>query len=82
MEREAILDVVKQLLVEKAGVEPSQLSAETTQSEVGIDSIHMVDLMMDIEERLGVTLQNYDLQRNPSLGDIADMIQANIGAAG
>lgn len=79
MEREAIFELVKELVVEKAGVAPSQLTVETSQSDIGIDSIHMVDIMMDIEERLGITLKNFDLVRNPTLGDIVDLIQAHIG---
>ena len=81
MDREFILDNLKSLISESFEVDAASLTPETTQADLGIDSILMVDLMMNVEERLDVTLKNLDLPRNPSLNDIVDLIEANNGAA-
>jgi acyl carrier protein len=80
MERDAIFEVVRELAAEKAEVDVNSITAETTQSDLAIDSIIMVDIMMDIEERLGIRMEDLKLPRNPSMGDIVGQIEANIGS--
>jgi acyl carrier protein len=82
MERDAIFEVVRDLAAEKAEIDPGTITVETTQGDLGIDSIIMVDIMMDLEERLGIRMEDLKLPRNPSIGDIVGQIEANIGAAG
>lgn len=82
MERQEIFEVVRSLVAEKTGADPSTLTPGMTQKDIGLDSIHMVDLMMDAEERLGVRLEIAKLPQNPTLGDVVDVIEANIRPAG
>ena len=82
MERDAIFDVVRDLAAEKAEIDPASITAETTQGDLGIDSIIMVDIMMDLEERLGIRMEDLTLPRTPSMGDIVGQLEVAIGAAG
>ncbi|WP_057923161.1 acyl carrier protein [Lysobacter capsici] len=77
MLRDEMLDKLKSMIVEKFDLKPESVSASTTQSELGIDSIIMVDLMMDVEERFGIEFKELQFPKNPSLNDIVDLIAAN-----
>lgn len=77
MQRDEVLDKLKSMIVERFGLKPDSVTASTTQSELGIDSIIMVDLMMDVEESFGIEFQNLQLPKDPSLNDIADLIGGN-----
>ena len=78
MDRSEIFERLKELVAERFDLTPEALTPSTTQKDLGIDSILMVDLMMDVEERLGVTFKNLDLVQNPTLGDIVSLVEANI----
>ncbi|MFT3762486.1 MAG: acyl carrier protein [Pseudoxanthomonas sp.] len=67
------------MLQERFDVDAGRISAETTVAELGIDSILMVDLMLDIETELDFTFVTMDLPKNPSVGDVADLIQRSMG---
>jgi acyl carrier protein len=77
MDRSEIFESLKELVAERFDLRRETLTLSTTQKDLGIDSILMVDLMMDVEERLGVTFKNLDLVQNPTLGDIVSLVEAN-----
>ena len=80
MERREILEYLKATLHERFGLDPGALAGSTTQQEIGIDSLLMVDMMLDIETGLGFTFESMDLPRNPDLDAIVDLIQRNLAA--
>jgi acyl carrier protein len=78
MDRGEILERLKTLIHERFGVDPSGLDGSTTQAEIGIDSLLMVDMMLDVETELGFTFESMDLPRNPTLDTIVDLVQRNL----
>lgn len=78
MERAEILEYLKSMLHERFGLDPAALSGRTTQQEIGIDSLLMVDMMIDIETGLGFTFESMDLPRNPDLDAIVDLVERNM----
>lgn len=78
MDRQEILDRLKALIHERFGVDPAGLNGSTTQAEIGIDSLLMVDMMLDVETELGFTFESMDLPRNPTLDTIVDLVQRNL----
>lgn len=78
MERQEILDRLKALIHERFGIDPAALTGSTTQAELGIDSLLMVDMMLDVETELGFTFESMDLPRNPTLDTIVDLVQRNL----
>ena len=79
MERQDILEYLKAMLHERFGTDPATLSGNTTQQEIGIDSLLMVDMMLDIETGLGFTFESMDMPRNPNLDAIVDLVERNLG---
>lgn len=75
MDRAEILDVLKKLLEEKYEINPDSLAPETRQDDIGLDSMTMVDLMLEVEDQLNIQFPEIDLPKNPSLADIIDLIE-------
>ena len=82
MERKQILERLKALIHERFGVDPAGLSGSTTQAEIGIDSLLLVDMMLDVETELDFSFQSMDLPRNPDLDTIVTLIEQNMAKAG
>lgn len=79
MDRTKILDLLKALLKDKYDVDPDSLTGASRQDEIGLDSMTMVDLMMDIESTLDFQFPDLNLPRNPSLDEIVDLIVVSAG---
>ena len=78
MDRQEILERLKALIHERFGVDTASMDGSTTQSQIGIDSLLLVDMMLDVETELGFTFDSMDLPRNPSLDTIVDLVQRNL----
>jgi acyl carrier protein len=82
MEPQEILERLKSLIHERFGIDPAGISGSTTQAELGIDSLLMVDMMLDVETELGITFESMDLPRNPDMDTIVDLVRRNLAASG
>ena len=78
MERNEILSYLKAMLHERFGIDPATMSGSTTQEQLGIDSLLMVDMMLDLETALGFSFESMDLPRNPDLDTIVALVQRNM----
>ena len=79
MDKIKILELLKSLLKDKYDVDPDSLTGASRQDDIGLDSMTMVDLMMDIESALDFQFPNLNLPKNPSLDEIVDLIAQNVG---
>lgn len=78
MERQEILERLKALIHERFGVDPAGLSGSTTQRDIGIDSLLMVDMMLDVETELDFTFDSMGLPANPDLDTIVTLVEDNL----
>lgn len=78
MERQEVLERLKALIHERFGVDPARLSGSSTQADIGIDSLLMVDMMLDVETELDFTFESMDLPRNPDLDTIVGLVMQNM----
>ncbi len=80
MEKNRIMEHLIRMLHEKFGTDPASVTSETRQQDLGIDSILLVDLMLDLEDELGFSFQSMVLPPNPSIGDICELVARNMSA--
>ena len=80
MDNNDILSRIRASLTERFGLEPSQLAESARLSDLGVDSIHVLEIMLDLETELGVSLSDLTLPPNPTLGEVAAMISRNLAA--
>ena len=65
----ASMDVIKAILVEKLELDPAKLVDGATFESLGIDSLDLVELICEIEDRLGIDFG--DPEGLQTLGDVA-----------
>ena len=82
MDKEQVLAKLKEMLHERFSIDMSQLRGDTRRADIGIDSILMVDLMLDIETELDFTFDMMDMPPNPSLDEVSELILRNLHKSG
>lgn len=78
---EHMIDEIKLMLQERFGIDVNASGPASRMRDLGIDSLHLVDLMMDMESAFGFQYESLTLPANPSLEEIANAIAANSAAA-
>lgn len=78
MDNAEILTKIRACLNERFGLEPDQLAAEARLRDLGVDSMHVLEIMLDLEADLGVSLNDLTLPPNPTLGEVAAVIHDNV----
>ncbi|MCD6221690.1 MAG: acyl carrier protein [Caldiserica bacterium] len=75
MEREEIAKIVKDIIVEKLGVDGSEVSENASfVDDLGADSLDTVELVMDFEEKFGLEIPDEDAEKIRTVGDAINYI--------
>lgn len=80
MDKSAIMQRLASILQQTYGVDTSDVTPETTLSQIGIDSMISADLMMELEEELGFRFETMDMPRNATVQDVAGLVERNLSA--
>lgn len=68
------LEAIQSILIEEFKLSPDRLRPEATLADLGIDSLDLVDLIFQIEDRFGLKIMD-DVPRSlATLGDVAAYI--------
>jgi len=59
-------------------LDPEEITRESTFESLGIDSLDIVEMVMDLESELGIELELED-QKITTFGEMADFIEAKLG---
>lgn len=81
LETQRVKAMVVDFLVERFELPRERLQGETPLRELGLDSIMMLDVMLDVEDRLGMKLRDLAMPANPKIDDIAALIERNLVSA-
>ena len=71
---EQIMNKLISTLHERFAINVDQLGHASHLSDIGIDSLHLVDIMLDMEEEFDFRFESLQLPPNPSLDQIARSI--------
>lgn len=67
---------IKEIIVENIGCDESEVTMEANLSDdLGMDSLDAVELNMGIEEELGVKIEDEDIAKLATVGDIVKYIE-------
>ena len=66
------MDVIKEILIDKLELDEAKLTADATFDSLGIDSLDLVELICEIEDRLDIDFG--DPEGLASLGDVAEYV--------
>ena len=73
-----IINAIIELTAAHTGKAPEELSADTTFESLGIDSLETVEMVMDLEDKLGYEIEL--TQKVATIGELAEYIRANYEA--
>lgn len=59
-------------------LDPEEITRESTFESLGIDSLDIVEMVMDLESELGIELELED-QKITTFGEMADFIETKLG---
>ncbi|MBP5318252.1 MAG: acyl carrier protein [Paludibacteraceae bacterium] len=69
---------VKAIIVEKLGVEESEVVATASfTNDLGADSLDTVEMIMEFEKEFGVTIPDEEAEKISTVGDAIAFIEAN-----
>jgi acyl carrier protein len=81
MSRDEIREVLLVLFEEETGEEVSSLKDDQSLSEqLGLDSVDMVSLIMQLERRFKIRLAHEELAQAQQLGQLLDLVQSKVGS--
>ena len=69
----SIIAVLKMLLRQRYCID-AELASDSRLETLGIDSLHILDLLLDVEAELGIELGGLALPPHATLGQLADAI--------
>ena len=76
---EDIKQKVKQIIVNKLGVEESQISDNASfTNDLGADSLDTVELVMEFEKEFDLSIADEDAEKIGTVGDAVTYISANM----
>lgn len=78
MDNAGIVAKIKAILEERFGIESASLNEHSRLRDIGVDSLHVVEIMLDLESDLGTKLEDLSVPPNPSLGEVALAIEKNL----
>ena len=58
-------------------LDPSEITPDSTFESLGIDSLDIVEMIMDLESELGIELEMED-QKIATFGELADFIESKL----
>ncbi len=81
MDRAEILEKVKGIIVDKLGVEPSEVT-ETANftNDLGADSLDTVELLMEFEKVFGIKIPDDETSAIATVKDAVDKVAEKLGA--
>jgi len=78
VEREEILDKVRDVIVDQLNVDAEDVNEEASfVDDLGADSLDIVELVMALEEEFGVSIPDEEAENIKTVGDAVAYIEAN-----
>ena len=74
--QEEVLNKIKEI-VPKFGVDPEQVTNQSTLEDLDMDSLDVVEIMQAIEDELGIRVPDEDLEELSTIGDAVDAVVKN-----
>ena len=77
----ATADKVKEIIVNKLGVEESQITPTASfTNDLGADSLDTVELIMEFERAFNLTIEDSDAEKIQTVGDAVSYIESKATA--
>jgi acyl carrier protein len=73
-----ILDRVKNIIVDRLGVEEGEIKLEASfKEDLGADSLDVVELVMELEDEFDMEISDEDAEKIVTVGDVVNYIASH-----
>lgn len=73
-----VLDRVKKIIVDRLGVEESEVTPEASfKDDLGADSLDVVELVMELEDEFDLEISDEDAEKITSVGEVIEYIKSH-----
>ena len=80
MDREKAVEEVRAILVEQLGVDPAEVTVDSSfQEDLNADSLDLVELIMEMEDRFKIKIPDEEAEKIATVGQAVDYVLANSG---
>ncbi len=69
---------IQSIIAEALGVEPEDITEETTFEELDADSLDLFEIITELEEELGIEIPTEEADKIQTVGDAAELIRKNV----
>lgn len=78
MTNEEIFDKIKEMLVEQLGVEEDDVKMEASfQNDLDADSLDLVELIMEMEDKFGVKISDEEAEKIRTVGEAVNYVASH-----
>ena len=74
IEKQDTINKVSSIIAEKLNIDPSQITRQSTLQDLGADSLDMVEIIMKLEERFDIEINDEQAEKLGSVDDVINMI--------
>jgi len=78
MNRNEIEIIVIETLIDKLGISKTEISAESTLTDIGADSLDSVEIIVELEKKFGIDIPDEILPEVQSIGNLCKYIEKEI----
>ena len=73
-----VFDKLKEIIMDQLDVEENEVTMDANiQEDLDADSLDMVDLVMSVEEEFDLKIEDEDVEKIKTVGDIVSFIEAH-----
>jgi acyl carrier protein len=72
-----VKETVIQKIADQRGLDKATIRLENTFEEIGLDSLDMVELSLDLESALGISIAHTDIEKIKTVGQAVEFAERN-----
>lgn len=69
------LEKLRGIIADQLGIDEATVTEDTTLEDLGADSLALVELVMSVEEEFEIEIQDEDMEKFKTVGDVLDYIE-------